>query len=61
MEKGKLDLRLRLIQQAPMKGKVVLLRVDHNVLKEAGSKTLTESMPPLALFMPLLQEGGNRS
>jgi phosphoglycerate kinase len=33
MEKGKLDPRLKLIQQAHMKDKVVLLRVDHNVVK----------------------------
>jgi len=34
MEKGKLDPRLKLIQQAHMKDKVVLLRVDHNVVKK---------------------------
>jgi phosphoglycerate kinase len=34
MEKGKLDPRLKLIQQADMKDKVVLLRVDHNVVKK---------------------------
>ncbi|MFO7984704.1 MAG: phosphoglycerate kinase [Desulfatiglandaceae bacterium] len=33
MEKGKLDSRLRVIQNAPLSGKVVLLRVDHNVVK----------------------------
>ena len=33
MEKGELDPRLRLIQQADMRGKVVLVRVDHNVVK----------------------------
>ena len=38
MEKGKLDPRLRLIQQAPMKGKTVLLRVDHNVVKKGQIK-----------------------
>jgi len=36
--KGKLDPRLRLIQQAPMKGKTVLLRVDHNVVKKGQIK-----------------------
>ncbi len=34
MEKGKLDPRLRVMQQSNMKGKVVLLRVDHNVVKK---------------------------
>lgn len=38
METGRLDPRLRLIQQAPMKGKVVLLRVDHNVVKKGKIK-----------------------
>ena len=34
MEKGRLDPRLKLIQQADMTDKVVLLRVDHNVVKK---------------------------
>lgn len=34
MEKGELDPRLKLIQQADLKDKVVLLRVDHNVVKK---------------------------
>ncbi|MCD6294072.1 MAG: phosphoglycerate kinase [Deltaproteobacteria bacterium] len=34
MEKGKLDPRLKLIQQADLNDKVVLLRVDHNVVKK---------------------------
>jgi phosphoglycerate kinase len=34
MEKGKLDPRLKLIQQADLNNKVVLLRVDHNVVKK---------------------------
>ena len=38
MEKDKLDPRLQLIQQAPMKGKTVLLRVDHNVVKKGQIK-----------------------
>jgi len=38
MEKGKLDPRLRVIQQSDMKGKVVLLRVDHNVVKKGRIK-----------------------
>jgi len=38
MEKGKLDPRLRLIQQSDMKGKVVLTRVDHNVVKKGRIK-----------------------
>ena len=34
MKKGGLDPRLKLIQQADLKEKVVLLRVDHNVVKK---------------------------
>ena len=33
MENKELDSRLRLFQQANMKGKAVLVRVDHNVVK----------------------------
>ena len=38
MENEKLDPRLRLMQKAPMDGKVVLLRVDHNVVKKGVIK-----------------------
>ncbi len=38
MKKEELDSRLRLIQQAEMKGKVVLVRVDHNVVKKGRIK-----------------------
>ena len=38
MEKGKLDPRLRVMQQSDMKGKIVLLRVDHNVVKKGRIK-----------------------
>ena len=38
MERGNLDPRLRLIQKAPMKGRVVLVRVDHNVVKKGTIK-----------------------
>ncbi|MBW1781431.1 MAG: phosphoglycerate kinase [Deltaproteobacteria bacterium] len=38
MEKGKLDPRLRVIQQSQMKGKIVLVRVDHNVVKKGRIK-----------------------
>ncbi|MFH1481610.1 MAG: phosphoglycerate kinase, partial [Pseudomonadota bacterium] len=34
METSVLDHRLRLIQQASMQGKIVLVRVDHNVVKK---------------------------
>jgi phosphoglycerate kinase len=34
MEKGNLDPRLRVIQDAALDGKIVLLRVDHNVVKK---------------------------
>ncbi len=38
MEKDRLDPRLKLIQQADMKDKVVLVRVDHNVVKKGRIK-----------------------
>ena len=38
MEKEGLDPRLRLVQQAEMKDKVVLIRVDHNVVKKGQIK-----------------------
>jgi phosphoglycerate kinase len=38
MEKGKLDPRLRVMQQSDMRDKVVLLRVDHNVVKKGRIK-----------------------
>ena len=38
MEKGNLDPRLKLIQQGDLKDKVVLLRVDHNVVKKGVIK-----------------------
>ena len=34
MENNPLDSRLRVIQDAPLNGKIVLLRVDHNVVKK---------------------------
>ncbi|MDZ7700185.1 MAG: phosphoglycerate kinase [Deltaproteobacteria bacterium] len=34
MENNALDARLRVIQDAPLNGKIVLLRVDHNVVKK---------------------------
>ena len=38
MEKERLDPRLRLVQEAPLKEKIVLLRVDHNVVKKGVIK-----------------------
>jgi phosphoglycerate kinase len=38
MEKQELDPRLRLVQNADMKNKVVLVRVDHNVVKDGRVK-----------------------
>lgn len=38
MEKEELDPRLRLVQHADMKDKVVLVRVDHNVVKDGKVK-----------------------
>ncbi|MBC8418351.1 MAG: phosphoglycerate kinase [Pseudomonadota bacterium] len=58
MEKGKLDPRLRLIQQAPMKGKVVLLRVDHNVVKKGQIKDPYRIDATIGTLYAIAAQGG---
>jgi phosphoglycerate kinase len=50
MENKELDSRLRLFQQANMKGKVVLVRVDHNVVKNGIIKDPYRLKPVEALM-----------
>ncbi len=58
METGHLDPRLRLIQQAPMKGKVVLLRVDHNVVKKGKIKDPYRIDVSLKTLRAIAENGG---
>jgi len=58
MEKGKLDSRLRLIQQAPMKGKTVLLRVDHNVVKKGQIKDPYRIDATIGTLYAIAERGG---
>jgi len=58
MEKGKLDPRLRLIQQAPMKGKTVLLRVDHNVVKKGQIKDPYRIDATIGTLYAIAERGG---
>ena len=53
MENKELDSRLRLFQQANMKGKVVLVRVDHNVVKNG----IIKYPYPLKPVEALMEEG----
>ena len=58
MEKGRLDLRLRLIQQAQIKGKVVLVRVDHNVVKKGKIKDPYRIDVTLKTIQTIAESGG---
>jgi phosphoglycerate kinase len=58
MEKGPLDPRLRLIQQAQMKGKVVLIRVDHNVVKKGRIKDPYRIDVSLKTLRAIVENGG---
>ncbi len=55
---GKLDPRLRLIQQADMKGKIVLVRVDHNVVKKGLIKDPYRIDATLDSLKTILDNGG---
>ena len=59
MEKGDLDLRLRCIQQAQLKGKVVLIRVDHNVVKKGRIKDPYRIDVSLKTLQAIMESGGN--
>jgi phosphoglycerate kinase len=58
MEKGDLDHRLRRSQQAQMKGKVVLIRVDHNVVKKGKIKDPYRIDVSLITLRAIMEGGG---
>ncbi|MCP4681426.1 MAG: phosphoglycerate kinase [Desulfobacterales bacterium] len=58
MTAGGLDPRLRLMQQADMKDKVVLLRVDHNVVKKGLIKDPYRIDATLETLETILDKGG---
>ena len=53
-----LNPRLRLIQQAHMKGKVTLIRVDHNVVKKGEIKDPYRIEVSLKTIQAVLEKGG---
>ena len=58
MQAQDLDPRLRLIQQAHMKGKATLLRVDHNVVKKGEIKDPYRIEVSLKTIQAVLEKGG---
>jgi phosphoglycerate kinase len=58
MEKRGLDPRLRLFQQANMKGRVVLVRVDHNVVKNGTIKDPYRIEATLGTLYAIAEKGG---
>ena len=58
MENGELDPRLRLVQQADMEGKVVLVRVDHNVVKKGKIKSPYRIDASLGTLYVIVEKGG---
>jgi phosphoglycerate kinase len=58
MENGELDPRLRLVQQADMEGKVVLVRVDHNVVKKGKIKSPYRIDASLGTLYVIIEKGG---
>ncbi|MCP4669333.1 MAG: phosphoglycerate kinase [Deltaproteobacteria bacterium] len=58
MENGSLDPRLRRIEQADMKGKVVLLRVDHNVVKNGVIKDPYRVNATFGTLYAIAEKGG---
>lgn len=58
MEKEDLDPQLRRIQQAQMKGKVVLIRVDHNVVKKGRIKDPYRIDVSLKTLRAIMESGG---
>lgn len=58
MEKKELDSRLRLFQQADMRGKVVLVRVDHNVVKNGIIKDPYRIEATLGTLYAIAEKGG---
>ena len=58
MEKGELDPRLRLVQQADLQGKAVLVRVDHNVVKNGKIKSPYRIEASLGTLYGIAAKGG---
>ena len=58
MEKKELDSSLRLFQQADMRGKVVLVRVDHNVVKNGIIKDPYRIEATLGTLYAIAEKGG---
>lgn len=58
MKTGELDPRLRLIQNADLKGKIVLVRVDHNVVKKGRIKDPYRIDATLKTLYAIAEKGG---
>ena len=58
MEKEELDPRLRLIRNADMEGKVVLVRVDHNVVKKGRIKDPYRIDSTFGTLFAIAENGG---
>ena len=59
MEKdSKLDPRLRIMQDADMKGKIVLVRVDHNVVKKGNIKDPYRIEATIGTLYGIAEKGG---
>lgn len=58
MERPALDHRLRSIEQADLKGKVVLVRVDHNVVKNGKIKDPYRIDATLGTLYSIVEKGG---
>jgi len=58
MKKQELDPSLRLVQQADLKNKVVLVRVDHNVVKKGGVKDPYRIDSTFGTIYAIAEKGG---
>ncbi|HIC86048.1 MAG TPA: phosphoglycerate kinase, partial [Desulfobacterales bacterium] len=58
VEGGQLNPRLRLMQDADMKGKVVLVRADHNVVKKGGIKDYYRIDVTFGTLYGIVEKGG---
>jgi phosphoglycerate kinase len=58
MESTALDPRLRLVEQADLKGKVVLVRVDHNVVKKGVIKDPYRIDATIGTLYTIVEKGG---
>ncbi len=58
MSEGKTASSLRLIQEADIKDKVVLIRVDHNTVKKGGIKDTTRIDASLGTIFNVVSRGG---